>query len=77
MMNIQDISKGLLTVKAAAGVCGISVQAVYKWERSGRVPPEHVISLCRETDWQITPHELRPDIYPHPLDGMPKEQEAA
>jgi hypothetical protein len=42
-----------------------------------KIPPEHVISVCRETGWFFTPHQVRPDIYPHPDDGMPKEQEAA
>ncbi|MBL2607392.1 Cro/Cl family transcriptional regulator, partial [Klebsiella pneumoniae] len=24
-------------------------------------------------DWQVTPHELRPDLYPNPTDGLPKD----
>jgi DNA-binding transcriptional regulator YdaS (Cro superfamily) len=76
-MDINEITNGKLSVKDAAIAAGLTVQAVYKWERSGKVPADHVIAIARATDWQITPHDLRPDIYPHPEDGMPKEQEAA
>lgn len=76
-MDINEITKGSLTVKEAAEASGLSVQAVYKWEKSGRVPADHVIAIARATGWQVAPHDLRPDIYPHPEDGMPKEQEVA
>lgn len=36
------------------------------------VPPaECVIAICETCDWNITPHELRPDVYPNATDGMP------
>jgi DNA-binding transcriptional regulator YdaS (Cro superfamily) len=43
---------------------------VSKWRANG-VPAERVIELCSFTDFQVTPHHLRPDIYPHPDDGLP------
>ena len=36
------------------------------------IPERHVIKSCKFVDWQVTPHELRPDIYPHPHDGLPE-----
>jgi DNA-binding transcriptional regulator YdaS (Cro superfamily) len=45
---------------------------VSKWRWEG-VPPERVIQLARFTEYQITPHQLRPDLYPHPDDGLPEE----
>ena len=50
---------------------GISSQAVGKWFIKGKVPAERVSSLCALLNWEITPHELRPDIYPNPTDGLP------
>ncbi len=37
-----------------------------------RVGVEFVLNVSEATEWQITPHELRPDIYPHPHDGLPE-----
>lgn len=53
---------------------------VWKWlnSPSDNTPPsEWVIPICQSVYWEITPHELRPDIYPNPTDGMPVNQETA
>lgn len=47
---------------------GVSAQAVSKWPR---VPDGRVIQVAEATGWKKTPHELRPDLYPHPFDGLP------
>lgn len=54
----------LLKLKTAWGV--------QKWRVDG-VPPERVIALCGLCSWSVTPHELRPDIYPSRDDGLPPE----
>jgi len=36
-----------------------------------KVAPAFVIDVARATDWKVTPHRLRPDLYPHPMDGLP------
>lgn len=42
------------------------------------VPPaEVVLAIADALEWRITPHELRPDLYPNPQDAMPVTQEAA
>ncbi len=51
---------------------GVSQQTVWQWFNWG-VPPKQVIPLCQLMQWVITPHELRPDIYPNPTDGLPAE----
>lgn len=39
------------------------------------VPPaEAVIPICETIHWQMTPHELRPDLYPNRYDGIPPNQ---
>lgn len=50
----------------------LSGEAIRKWVLKG-VPPERVIAVSRASGWKCTPHQLRPDIYPSPLDGLPDE----
>lgn len=54
----------------------LSPQAVGKWAENG-IPPERVIPLARATGYRVTPHRMRPDIYPSPTDGIPREAQAA
>lgn len=36
------------------------------------VPPaEAVLPIAKYLDYQVTPHQLRPDLYPNPGDGLP------
>lgn len=56
---------------------------VWKWlnSPSDNTPPsEWVIPICLVLEWQVIPHELRPDIYPNLSDGLPidlKDKRAA
>jgi DNA-binding transcriptional regulator YdaS (Cro superfamily) len=55
---------------AIARLFEISEAAVGQW--AGRkVPSERVIAICEMSAWKVTPHEMRPDVYPHPEDGLP------
>jgi len=42
-------------------------------KQAEKLPPEKVLMLCAKSEWQVTPHELRPDIYPNPTDGLPAD----
>lgn len=55
-----------------AQAIGVSYQAVQRYIKD-RVPAEKVIALCAADGWEVTPHQLRPDLYPHPDDGLPRE----
>lgn len=67
-MNIETITKQLLTVRQVADLCGITVQAVYKWEKSERgVPIEHCRVIEDATNGAVTRHDLRPDIFDAPV----------
>lgn len=44
---------------------------IAQWIARGWVPPERVIDVCAAINYQVTPHEIRPDIYPHPDDALP------
>ncbi|EPW3921382.1 MULTISPECIES: transcriptional regulator [Enterobacteriaceae] len=39
---------------------------------NGRVPQARVLQIFYATG--VTPHELRPDLYPNPTDGLPKQE---
>ncbi len=41
------------------------------------IPERHVIKACKSVSWHVTPHQLRPDIYPHPNDGLPESMRCA
>lgn len=49
---------------------GVTYQAIRKWKTHG-IPAERVIPVCSAVAFKITPHQLRPDIYPNANDGMP------
>ena len=55
----------------------ISQGHVWQWLNNirGETPPaNYVIPICKAVDWKITPHELRPDIYPSPNDGLSSDK---
>lgn len=51
----------------------IGQSAVSEWLRRGRVPAERAIQVATVVRFHITPHQLRPDLYPNPTDGLPPE----
>jgi DNA-binding transcriptional regulator YdaS (Cro superfamily) len=57
---------------ALAQRVGTKQQNVSQWAKS-RVSPEFVIGVSRAIDFMVTPHELRPDLYPNPTDGLPAQ----
>lgn len=48
--------------RVSSGECLLSAATSLKWAAA--------------TEYQVTPHDLRPDLYPNPRDGLP-EQTAA
>ena len=48
----------------------VSQQTVFKWLKK-QVPSGRVIPLCQLMGWEVTPHELRPDLHPTPISGIP------
>ncbi|EMB9091250.1 helix-turn-helix domain-containing protein [Klebsiella michiganensis] len=49
----------------------VSQQTVFKWLKK-QVPSGRVIPLCQLMGWEVTPHELRPDLHPTPISGIPE-----
>ena len=79
MLVMQNINRNRELIKKAGGreavgrLFGCTGQAVGLWYVAG-VPAERVLKLCKFADYGITPHELRPDLYPHPDDGLPLDK---
>lgn len=70
-------------IKIAGGIrplgraIGALPSQIHKWanEYNGRVPTgERVRQIYIATG--VTPHELRPDLYPNPTDGLPAGDKA-
>lgn len=59
-------------VRGLAELVGVRYQAVQQWRQSGRVPAGRAIQVALLCGWEPTPHQLRPDLYPHPDDGLPE-----
>lgn len=57
---------------AVGRLFGIAGQAVSGWYVKG-IPADRVLTIAEATQWQVTPHDLRPDIYPNPTDGLPAD----
>lgn len=57
--------------KLASLIGGVQTR-VSEWRRRGQVPADAVLAVCEAVAFAVTPHELRPDIYPHPDDGLPE-----
>lgn len=64
---------------ALARLSGVPQATISAWVNrfQHRVGADFVIKLCESVEWKITPHQLRPDIYPHPNDGLPESLRAA
>lgn len=59
-------------------IAGSKIGQVHVWGWLNSVqmevpPPETVIPICDFLCWRMTPHEIRPDLYPNPTDALPAE----
>jgi len=45
----------------------IEPMTVSQWKTRGRIPAERVPSICEASGGEISPHELRPDLYASPM----------
>lgn len=58
----------------------VSQAHVWKWLNrvKGPVPPgDYVVAIADTVGYQITPHELRGDLYPNASDALPALDRAA
>lgn len=63
-------------MRPLAAAIGVTYQSVQKYLKT-QVPAEQVIPICEFAEYKFTPHDLRPDLYPNPSDGLPQHIRAA
>jgi len=68
-----------LAEKLATDEDPIKQAHVWRWLNTTAegIPARYVIRACSAVNWQVTPHELRSDLYPHPDDGLPDHLRSA
>jgi DNA-binding transcriptional regulator YdaS (Cro superfamily) len=73
MQHTNSLSKAieLVGLRQLAARVGVTYQAIQKFQKT-EISSERVLAISAATDYQVTPHQLRPDIYPHPSDGLPE-----
>jgi len=67
-MDIKEIAEDAGGVVALSTALGLSRGAVSQWQV---VPSDRVLAVCAATAWKVTPHQVRPDLYPNPNDALP------
>ncbi len=56
----------------------LTISHINNWlYRDKAIPSEWVLPLSEAVNYEKTPHELRPDLYPHPDDGLPENMRSA
>lgn len=71
---MTGLNKAILIAGSASKLgqaLGVSRMAVCLWKQKG-VPADRVLAILNSTG--VTPHELRPDLYPNPTDGLSQQQ---
>lgn len=71
MTGIENAIRRSGSASSLGKLVGVSKMAVSLW-RSNGIPAERVLKVFEATG--VTPHELRPDLYPNPSDGLPKQE---
>jgi transcriptional regulator with XRE-family HTH domain len=51
----------------------VTQSAVAQWVQGKPIHAERVLEAAAATGWDVAPHDWRPDMYPHPDDGVPRE----
>ncbi|MDX7656154.1 transcriptional regulator [Klebsiella quasipneumoniae] len=69
--EIKDLVARRFTQAEIGQRLNVSQQTVFKWLKK-QVPSGRVIPFCQLMGWEVTPHELRPDLHPTPISGIPE-----
>ncbi|EHF4969662.1 TPA: helix-turn-helix domain-containing protein [Enterobacter hormaechei subsp. xiangfangensis] len=74
MKAIDKAIKKVGTATRLAEMLEVSAMTISHWRNryQGMVPADRVLPIYVLTG--VTPHELRPDLYPNPTDGLPKQE---
>lgn len=74
-MDVHGLKKAIALAGGQAHLAtllGKRQSVVWSWlNRDQKMSAEYVIKTCEALCWKVSPHEIRPDLYPHPDDGLP------
>jgi len=68
------LAAGIRTFLPGSKVAQAHISGWVNQVRSEVPPAEVVVPIAQFLDFKITPHELRPDLYPNPGDAIPVEK---
>ena len=68
----------LAAAATAAGPKSVERQHISNWlnRGDGSCSGDYVLQVAKAVEYAVTPHQLRPDLYPNPTDGMPQKDAA-
>jgi DNA-binding transcriptional regulator YdaS (Cro superfamily) len=69
MTSKKNLQRAIIAAGGQAALgrkIGVKQQQVWYWLHHGRLPAERVASVVAAVNGIVQPHELRPDIFPHP-----------
>ena len=72
-MNLREYLTSHSTFTDFAKRLDVSQPCITHWVKNG-VPGERALSVAKATGFLVTPHELRPDLYPNPSDALPTDE---
>ncbi|BCU91132.1 hypothetical protein YP72344_26270 [Yersinia pseudotuberculosis] len=77
MLLVSYLKKQKISQAEFAALVGVSQSFVSQVIAGTYVPRgRKAIDWASATHWEVTPHELNPDDYPYPKDGLPDERAA-
>ena len=65
MDGLTKAIKAAGSARVLASRIGVGPMAVSQWKKRG-IPADRVLEVVRAVEGEVTPHELRPDMYPDP-----------
>ncbi|EIC4353503.1 helix-turn-helix domain-containing protein [Salmonella enterica] len=71
--SLKERASSRLSQAQIGRLMGVPQQLISRWLSTSRFPAGRVLGFCEVMDWSITPHEVRPDLYPNPTDGIPQK----
>jgi Uncharacterized protein conserved in bacteria, prophage-related len=74
MNGLEKAIKEAGNASILASLLGIKPMSVSRWKNryKGIIPADRVLQVYKVTG--VTPHELRPDLYPNRNDGIPPDR---
>ncbi|EIW8507696.1 helix-turn-helix domain-containing protein [Klebsiella pneumoniae] len=74
MTALDKAIKAAGSARKLSMALGVTSMSISHWKHRDRgiVPPDYILKIHSITG--VTPHELRPDLYPNPTDGLPAQE---